>query len=347
MTEPWIGRAMPRALSDADFAAAAERIGCEPAAIRAVWEVEAGGKHFLADGSVIRRFEPHHYPRQHWPAIGFSVRKGEAPWRASLRLSSERMFQTAAAIDADAAMRASSWGAPQIMGFNHDDAGFDGPRAMVEHMGHSAAHQLGAFVQLVETWRIDGAIRGHDWAAFARRYNGTGQPQVYARKIESAYRKHSGQASPVVLRVGSRGAPVRELQRALGIEADGAFGPGTLAAVRAFQAAAGLPVDGIVGARTWSALQAAGGSPDVPELLEVTPPAQPSQGEHITGRVGQLTGATGAAGAVVGSIVTLRDQLAQLVPDDLMSWVLTGALVLAGLGALMWLAARLFPRLAR
>lgn len=342
MTAPWIGRASPRGLSDRDFAQAAERLGCEVAAIRAVWEVEAGGKHFLPDGSVIRRFEPHHFPRQHWPAIGFSVRPGEKPWRASLRLSSERLFIAACQFDPDAAMRASSWGAPQIMGFNCEDAGFDSPRAMVAHMAQSAAHQLGAFVQLVEAWGIDGAIRGHDWEAFARRYNGSGQVARYARLIETAYRRHSGHASPVVLRVGSRGAAVKQLQRALGIEDDGAFGPGTLDAVRDFQRRMALPVDGVVGARTWAMLESAVAPGDAPQ--DVTPPPQPTQGEHLTERIGQ---GVGAVGAVTGGIVAIRDQIAELVPDDMLPWVLTGALAVAGVGALMWLAARLFPRLAR
>lgn len=61
-----------------------------------------------------------------------------------------------------------------------------------------------------------------------------------------------------VLRVGSTGAHVRTLQRALGITADGSFGPKTDAAVRAFQRAHRLVADGIVGARTWAVL---GGSP--------------------------------------------------------------------------------------
>lgn len=53
---------------------------------------------------------------------------------------------------------------------------------------------------------------------------------------------------------GSHGSGVAAVQRALGIPADGIFGPQTRRAVRAFQAAHGLIVDGIVGPQTSAAL---------------------------------------------------------------------------------------------
>ena len=56
------------------------------------------------------------------------------------------------------------------------------------------------------------------------------------------------------LQVGSQGALVAEVQRALHIPADGIFGVQTDAAVRSYQQAAGLEVDGIVGLATWGSL---------------------------------------------------------------------------------------------
>jgi peptidoglycan hydrolase-like protein with peptidoglycan-binding domain len=54
--------------------------------------------------------------------------------------------------------------------------------------------------------------------------------------------------------VRSAGSSVAELQRALGIPADGIYGPQTRRAVRRFQRANGLTVDGIAGPQTLAAL---------------------------------------------------------------------------------------------
>jgi peptidoglycan DL-endopeptidase CwlO len=56
------------------------------------------------------------------------------------------------------------------------------------------------------------------------------------------------------LQVGSRGPSVAAAQRALGIPADGIFGPQTRAAVLAFQRGHGLEVDGVIGPQTSGAL---------------------------------------------------------------------------------------------
>ncbi len=57
-----------------------------------------------------------------------------------------------------------------------------------------------------------------------------------------------------VLRVGSKGEDVQRVQKALGIAADGDFGPGTERAVKAWQAANGLTPDGVVGPKTLAKL---------------------------------------------------------------------------------------------
>lgn len=61
----------------------------------------------------------------------------------------------------------------------------------------------------------------------------------------------------VTLKQGSSGSQVMELQKTLGVGADGAFGPMTKAAVMSFQSANGLTADGVVGPMTGAKLAGA------------------------------------------------------------------------------------------
>lgn len=61
-------------------------------------------------------------------------------------------------------------------------------------------------------------------------------------------------ADAEVIKRGSRGPLVEQVQQKLGVPADGVFGPQTGHAVRSFQARKGLTVDGIVGPQTARAL---------------------------------------------------------------------------------------------
>lgn len=71
----------------------------------------------------------------------------------------------------------------------------------------------------------------------------------------------------MLLKEGSRGQEVAELQQALGIDADGVFGAGTRAAVEAYQKENGLVVDGIVGRQTLAAIREANATTDKAEKV--------------------------------------------------------------------------------
>jgi peptidoglycan hydrolase-like protein with peptidoglycan-binding domain len=83
-----------------------------------------------------------------------------------------------------------------------------------------------------------------------------------------------------ILRQGSRGSSVADLQRRLDEASfspgtpDGIFGSHTDAAVRSFQRAHGLGVDGIVGPQTWGAL--IGTSPSAPGVSVPRQPQSPT-----------------------------------------------------------------------
>jgi GH25 family lysozyme M1 (1,4-beta-N-acetylmuramidase) len=62
----------------------------------------------------------------------------------------------------------------------------------------------------------------------------------------------------ILLHMGDKGQLVAQAQAALGLEADGDFGPKTAKAVAAFQACKGLIPDGVIGPATWAALPGGG-----------------------------------------------------------------------------------------
>lgn len=305
MTKPWKGAAQPAA--SRDFVDAAEDLGCSVAALRAVWQVEASGSPFRRDGTLERRFEPHKLARP------------DGTYKTSMALSPsarEAKFAAAYARDPEDAMRATSWGGPQIMGFNHADAGYDSAGAMVRAMAASEGEQLRAFVRLIRSWGLAPALRAQDWRTFAARYNGNANVAVYAARMESAYQAQTGAASPVVLRSGDKGAAVRRLQDALGVNVDGSFGPETDRAVREFQRRAGLAVDGIVGKQTWAAIE---------RLQSVDPVKQPAKEDRIA-RASEVVALAGTAGGTLATV-------GQALPESSLNLLIAGV-VLFGLVAL-------------
>lgn len=65
----------------------------------------------------------------------------------------------------------------------------------------------------------------------------------------------------MLLKNGSKGPEVERLQKFLGIDPDGSFGPGTEGKVKEWQKANGLTDDGVVGDGTWNKMFPAENSP--------------------------------------------------------------------------------------
>jgi hypothetical protein len=77
------------------------------------------------------------------------------------------------------------------MGFNYRAAGYANVQSFVAAMQRSEGAQLQAFARFIEANpAMHQALQRHDWAAFARAYNGPGYAQNdYDTKIAAAYRR--------------------------------------------------------------------------------------------------------------------------------------------------------------
>ncbi len=181
-----------RKCTDLGYEAAAARIGCEMAVLRAVVAIETGGRGFDAKGRPKALFEPHVFfrlsrgaKRQAAIKAGLAYQKwGTRPYPKD----SYARIAAACEIDEERALQATSWGLPQLLGRNHSAAGYETAVGMVEAFRESEDIQLAAMARFIVANRLDAALERKDWVAFAKGYNGPSYAtHGYHRKLAEAY----------------------------------------------------------------------------------------------------------------------------------------------------------------
>jgi hypothetical protein len=140
-----------------------------------------------------------------------------------------------AGLSPEPALRSASWGLGQVMGFNAIAAGFSSAADMASQMAESESAQLAGMAGFMRSQSLDSKLRNHDWAGFARSYNGVNYWQgQYDVKLRAAFEKFT---SGVVrdLRVRSAQAALVYLGFKPG-DPDGVLGQNTRKALDAFSA---------------------------------------------------------------------------------------------------------------
>jgi hypothetical protein len=172
MTE-FIGSGTP--LTDNGFRDILQAADLAPAEIWSVLSVETSGCGYLRDRRPKVLFERHIFSRltegrfdEDDPDISQRTAGGYGP------AGSHQLDRLNAAIQLDrpAALKSASWGLGQIMGENFRPAGFTDVEAMVKSMVACEDNQLRAMVAFMDTQKLIGTLKAHDWPGFARRYNG-------------------------------------------------------------------------------------------------------------------------------------------------------------------------------
>ena len=179
-----------------DYQSAADQIGAEVAAVKAIAEVESSGRGFQ-NGRPIIRLEAHWFGK----LTGYQFNESHPhiscrAWTPSLAARNQgeawAQFEEAASLDEGAAIQATSWGWPQVMGFNYTKLGYASPQEFRDAMNTDAG-QLDVFLRFIKSSPpILDAVKRHDWYTFALFYNGSGQVDYYAGKIAEAYARNGG-----------------------------------------------------------------------------------------------------------------------------------------------------------
>ncbi|PZR94182.1 MAG: hypothetical protein DI537_08820 [Stutzerimonas stutzeri] len=184
-------------LDDLDLPRIGAMIGVGEDEIHAFIEVETRGGGFDAQGRPRILFEPHVFYRN-LPAGTLraqAVRAGLACERWGQIAYGKESEQypkllRALLIDETAALKACSWGLGQVLGENHVAAGHETVQAMVADFTLDEDNHLEAAIRFIKANGLDDELRRHDWAAFARGYNGPGyRKNGYDTKLAAAFAK--------------------------------------------------------------------------------------------------------------------------------------------------------------
>lgn len=191
-------------LIDEDFTQVAELLGCEPAALEAVQQVETGGRGgFFSPGRPAILFEGHIF----WTQL---KKRGSNPedyvkgnenilypkWEKGHYkggIGEYDRLEQARKINREAADASASWGMFQIMGFNYAACGEESIESFVRSMCESEFKQLLLTANFIKkNSQMLQALQARDWAVFAKCYNGPAYAQNrYDVKLEAAYQKYS------------------------------------------------------------------------------------------------------------------------------------------------------------
>lgn len=188
-------------LGEGDFTQAAQTLGCELAAVKAVALTEAKEFGFFDDGFPVILFERHKFYQamvkrrgvggaDSLNAISSDICNKDAGGYIGGTREQYRL-KKAAVLDKDAAYASASWGMFQIMGSNHLAAGYPTVQAFVDAMCDSEGKQLQAFVSFIKAdANLHQALKNKDWAEFARRYNGPAYAKnSYDKKMSENYNR--------------------------------------------------------------------------------------------------------------------------------------------------------------
>jgi hypothetical protein len=226
-------------------AAACDTLGIGDVELWTVMQVETKGCGFLPDRRLKILFERHWFHKftdGRFSQARSDISSAEAGGYAG---GAAEFARLAAAMEFDrlAALKSTSWGLGQIMGFNAGRAGFADAGAMVAAFADGEDAQAQAMAAYIAGGAEAAALREHRWEEFAAKYNGPSyKANEYDTRLAGAFARLSVGPLPDLR--------LRTAQLYLGYlgfdphGVDGVVGRNTRNALGAFQAAEDLPRTG-------------------------------------------------------------------------------------------------------
>lgn len=181
-------------MTNKSFKTASKILFCEEEVVRAVAKIESNGGGFNADGTPKTLFEGHWFHKLTngkytgvWKYRSISYPRWTRIWYGKQKAEKKRL-SLACSLDREAALKSASWGAFQIMGFNHKLCGFSNVQDFVNAMYKSEEAQLLAFINYIKSRNLGKYLREKDFDKFAYYYNGKSyKKNRYAKKMQIAY----------------------------------------------------------------------------------------------------------------------------------------------------------------
>ncbi|MGV0879426.1 N-acetylmuramidase family protein [Martelella sp. FLE1502] len=186
------GRA--KRIDDIDLPRIGHQIGVGEDEIHAFLDAETRGNGFDKQGRPRILFERHKFykflPDDKKAAGVASGLANKSPGGYGKESEQYGKLMRAMAIDERAALLSCSYGLGQIMGFNYALAGYDSVEEMIFAFMDDEENHLQAAVNFIIAADLDDELRNHDWAGFARGYNGSNyRINRYDEKLADAYAK--------------------------------------------------------------------------------------------------------------------------------------------------------------
>ena len=187
-------------ITEDDYKKAAEYLGCDIAAVKAIKEVESGKSPFLKSGFPTLLFEAHIFYKQLGPTLSSKYQVSHSniiskTWNKNLYKGGENevsRLREAWEISPKSASASASYGAFQICGFNYSMCGYNSSMEFLGNIWLGEKEQLDSFVKFIKSSGIAPYLKNHNWEEVAKRYNGPGyKSNSYDKKLAYSWSKYN------------------------------------------------------------------------------------------------------------------------------------------------------------